>query len=428
MRGLLDFVRTPEGQGLLGAVAGGLAGARRGTPFNNVGRGLLGGTAAFGNALDREQQAQQFAAQEQDRQQGRTLREMQIAQAKTQLEREQAQQAWRQGLPGVVKQATEATYGAGDEGPTMTPADPSALTRYAMDPRSPYADKILESQLFPKAGDFKTVGGALVRIGPDGKVSEAYRAPEKIDYNQLLIPDGQGGYKVNSAYLDAKKQVAAAGKPSVTVENRIENKASESVSKEVGPILEKSLTAAEGAMRVLDASQRVVNAIDSGKVVTGPLADVRVTGLQIGQMLGVGGKDAAEVLANTRQAIRGLSEMTLQGRKEMSGQGAITDRESALAEKATSGDINSLTAEEVRILANASARAARYRIDAHRKKVDNARNLPGMQSITPFFDVPAMDPPVQAAPTGTPRAGMVQDGYRFKGGNPGDPKNWEQVR
>lgn len=67
MRGLLDFIKTPEGQGLLGAVAGGMAGARRGAPINSIGRGLLGGVASFGNALDREQQAQQLAVTNQFR-------------------------------------------------------------------------------------------------------------------------------------------------------------------------------------------------------------------------------------------------------------------------------------------------------------------------------------------------------------------------
>ncbi len=33
--------------------------------------------------------------------------------------------------------------------------------------------------------------------------------------------------------------------------------------------------------------------------------------------------------------------------------------------------------------------------------------------------------PVPATPTAPPKAGTVEDGYRFKGGNPADPKNWE---
>lgn len=426
MQGLLDFVKTPEGQGLLSAVAGGLAGARRGTPLNNVGRGLLSGLQGYGNAQQLQQQEAESAL-------NRQVRDLQIKSAQQQMQEREAQKAALEALNPQMLASQEALSGGG--GPTMAnasnmkPVDPmkQQLFGLARSGAIPIADYL--KMTGPKAPEYKQVGNALVQIGGDGKITEAYKAPEKVDYNAMVIPDGQGGYKLNDLVVSAKTRIAEAGKPSVRVENRIENKASESVSKEVGPILEKSLTAAEGAMRVLDASGRIVQALDSGKVITGPLANARLTGLQVGQMLGVGGKDSAEIIANTRQTIRGMAEMTLQGRKEMSGQGAITNTESGLAEKATSGDIESLTAEEIRIIANASARASRYQIEKHRSKVQSAGKLPGMQNITPFFEVPAMPPaPAPAAPTGAPRAGMVQDGYRFKGGNPADPKNWEQVR
>lgn len=50
MSGLLDFAKTPEGQGLLAAVAGGLSGARRGTPINNIGRGAMAGLVGYSEA------------------------------------------------------------------------------------------------------------------------------------------------------------------------------------------------------------------------------------------------------------------------------------------------------------------------------------------------------------------------------------------
>lgn len=51
MNGLLDFAKTPAGQGLLAAFSGGLAGARRGQPINSLGRAGLAGVEGYSNAL-----------------------------------------------------------------------------------------------------------------------------------------------------------------------------------------------------------------------------------------------------------------------------------------------------------------------------------------------------------------------------------------
>ncbi len=65
--GLLDFIKTPEGMGLLSAVAGGLSGAKRGTPFNNIGRGLLAGISGYGSGLEMQKAAQEQARQQAER-------------------------------------------------------------------------------------------------------------------------------------------------------------------------------------------------------------------------------------------------------------------------------------------------------------------------------------------------------------------------
>lgn len=400
MAGLLDqfasFANTPEGQGLLAATFGGLAGARRGQPINSLGRAGLAGLAGYTGAQDRITQEAESATQ-------RRFREMQMQGLEQQMAKQVAQDKWSAGLPDVlapkpqeIDQFTGTTQ--------MQAPSQEVVQKYLMDANSPYRDKLLEQKLFPKGPEYKTVGENLVAIGPDNKVTPVFSAPPKPEaapssVREYQFAQGQG---YQGSYEQFQRDMKKAGASNVNVTTKVENKASESVAGQVGPILQTSLASAEGAMRVLDASDRVIKAMDSGKVITGPLANARVTGLQIGQMLGIGGKDDAEVLANTRQAIRGLSEMTLQGRKEMSGQGAITDRESALAEKATSGDISNLTAEEVKILANASARASRYQIQKHQNRVKSAGALPGMQNITPFFDVPPMEPaapPADAVPT-----------------------------
>lgn len=61
MNGLLDWVRTPEGQGLLSMVAGGMAGYRQGQPINSIGRAGLSGLMGYGEALDRQTQMAQVA-------------------------------------------------------------------------------------------------------------------------------------------------------------------------------------------------------------------------------------------------------------------------------------------------------------------------------------------------------------------------------
>lgn len=177
-KGLLSFFATPEGQGLLAAGFGGLAGARRGQPLNSIGRGGLAGLAGYANAQDQQAQEAQRLEMGKDREQNRALRQMQMDQQTAQLAKQKGQEQWQAGLPAIYKQATETTYGAGDEGPTMTRPNPSALRDYAMQPNSPFADEVMKAQLFPKADDYKVVGGSLVQVGQGG-VKPVYTAPEK---------------------------------------------------------------------------------------------------------------------------------------------------------------------------------------------------------------------------------------------------------
>ena len=62
MQGLLDFAKSPAGVGLLSAVAGGLAGARRGAPLNTLGAAGLAGLTGY-NAASAMQEKQLARAQ-----------------------------------------------------------------------------------------------------------------------------------------------------------------------------------------------------------------------------------------------------------------------------------------------------------------------------------------------------------------------------
>lgn len=61
--GLLETFKSPLGQGLLSAAAIGLAGAKRGQPWNNFGRALQGGLLGYGDAVDQQSRDQVRAFQ-----------------------------------------------------------------------------------------------------------------------------------------------------------------------------------------------------------------------------------------------------------------------------------------------------------------------------------------------------------------------------
>lgn len=116
---------------------------------------------------------------------------------------------------------------------------------------------------------------------------------------------------------------------------------------------------ATGAIQTADAANRILGALDSNKIFTGMGANVKLGAAQLADGLGLGGKDTNEKIGNSRQAMQGLAQLTLQGRKQMRGEGAITESESRLAERAMSGDLN-FTAAEIRQLANAAKRSAQF--------------------------------------------------------------------
>lgn len=188
---------------------------------------------------------------------------------------------------------------------------------------------------------------------------------------------------------------------------KIENKMGEGIAAQIGPMMKDSVDIATGAVKQVDAAKRIVGAIDSGKIIAGPLAGGRVTLAQMGQALGVGGADAKQQLANTRDVIRGLAEMTLQGRSQMKGQGAITESEGLLAERANSGKIEDLTIPEIKQLALASERAARFAYAEHQRKVQEMANNPATSSLATYYQGPAM-PPAITTPSEEPPVGAVR--------------------
>ena len=173
-----------------------------------------------------------------------------------------------------------------------------------------------------------------------------------------------------------------------------------SVASKLGDQLDTGLSQARAASQAVGTAQAIKSAIDSGKVVAGPGASFRVAGLQVGQMLGIGGKDAAEVLSNTRTVIQSMAKAELDAAQQMKGQGQITEAERDIIRRAASGNIDSLTTGEVRQLADAMEKTARFKIAAHRSNVGALSKMKEAAPLLPFYQVdePAPYEPAPTAP------------------------------
>ena len=211
-------------------------------------------------------------------------------------------------------------------------------------------------------------------------------------------PDGQ--IVANQAYQEYAKQKASAGAARTSVQ--VNNKMGESLAGQIGPMMKDSQIAADAAVKQVHAANTIDKALENGNIITGPAANARLTLTQWGDALGLGGADQKAKLENTRSVLQGLAQLTLQGRQQMRGQGAITESESKLAERALSGDL-SMSPTELRVLTNAARRAGQYVHQEHQRKVQAMSANPDYSPMVPFYAVPDM--PQQPASPQAPAAG-----------------------
>lgn len=282
-----------------------------------------------------------------------------------------------------TKQGTPAEMFAAQAGPmpnggnipiqesraAIAPNPQAAYANLYQDPRSPQRLRDLSLAKMMAEPEAFTLNKGAVRFErqPDGTTKQvaagAEDLPDSIQYAITIgqLPSNPKTWTPQQAAL--AKQIVESKTSAGANKYDFSNMLGKSVS-DVAPILIASKTATGGAIQQADAANRIIQSLDTNKIFTGAGANQKLQAAQIGQMLGVTGNKTEEIVANTRTAIQGLAQLTLQGRKQMRGEGAITESEGALAQRAMSGDV-SLTAGELRILANAAKRSAKFTYDQH---------------------------------------------------------------
>jgi hypothetical protein len=265
-------------------------------------------------------------------------------------------------------------------------------------------------------GDVKRLDGVRARdklenvngrfINPYSQ-TEGALAPQ--DVNQPFM-QGESGPVPNAPYQQYAMSKARAGAPSVSVNTATKPFLNE-IGKGAGEAVNAAFTGAQSAVSTLQNVDQIRQGL--GNAILGPTANARVTLAQIGESLGVTGKDTTEQLQNTRNVMQGLARQELSAAGQMKGQGQITESERAILRKAESGQISEMTAPEIKTLLTALERTANYRIGLHQANMQRLSKDPNMQGVIDYMQVsaPQQQSPQPAKPAVrryNPQTGMIE--------------------
>lgn len=171
----------------------------------------------------------------------------------------------------------------------------------------------------------------------------------------------------NPAFVEHQLKLKEAGAPKVSVGVSTEKKYGEAFAGKVADSDILLRAAAEKAPEIADNSNRILSLLDSGQIITGAGANVR---LQLAKALKLTGADDSKSIANTEALISALADSTL-GAIKTSGLGTgqgFTDKDREFLERAKAGQIT-YEAASLRHLAELAHKAAAATADKWNSRV-----------------------------------------------------------
>jgi hypothetical protein len=307
----------------------------------------------------------------------------------------------------------------------------TALAELLKDPRFAGMGPLLQvapnaaiERAYPKDNRPMVVAPGASLVDPEKPEKPLFTAPPKAaddEFSRALTAAGiKEGTPEHTRLVQARLQKLTSNKPVAEVSVKVDNKTGESLAKPIGEMVQETRSMALGGLDQIDTGRRITQALDSGKVITGPGTKARVFLKQLGVTLGVAGKDDAEVLQNTRQVVKGLAEFTLGARKQLKGQGQVSDYEGRLIEKAASGEIDDMTEPEIRTVVGVADRLARKGYSLHQRNMDALRKNVDYAPLVDFYSVPEL-------PGGSSFPTPPQDAIRRLRMNPKEAAQFDAV-
>lgn len=322
--------------------------------------------------------------------------EAQAQQRQQQADRAMAFQKLMGGNTAMALGAQQSDIGPTNSNAARIPQDPLAEIRgkAQMAIGGGYVDegqKMLEraTKIAPQVDKYEWTTGADGKPQLTALFKDASAPKPMSGLGQVADPNkpfGPGGVP-NLPFQQYEMGKAGAGATRVNVPVNTEKTFLGNVAEKAAGWIDTARNQAMAASGTLSNVQRLNEALDTNKVATGPLARPEIFMRQLGQSLGVGGKDNTEVLANTRSAIQSLAQQELDSAQQMKGQGQITEAEREIIKRAAAGDI-SLVEAELRALSAALTKVANLKIANFERMSAPLKTNKNAASIAPFLDIP----------------------------------------
>lgn len=328
---------------------------------------------------------------------GNALRSMQIQEMRARQAEVERERQRRQQFQQAVSGATVMQPTVQDVLRQQTNIEPDRLETMSIQ------DVVAEAPKTQRTVDRDRLLSAIAEFAPEKYLEltqpRATEIPTSIrEYNFAVNQGFQGTFQ------DWTTQQKKAGAPSTNITLPGDKKLGEVLGKGAAERLDNSFTQAQEAQSTLQNISELRPIIEQG-VFAGPLSGAPRTIAQIATSLGITGKDTKEQLERTAVAMQGLAKFELSAAAAMRGQGAITENERMLIQRAAAGRLDQFTAPEVQALLTAMEKTANYRIASHSRQLDVLRKntSPEVRDLLPLYELGPLN--VMPMPS---RAGQVR--------------------
>lgn len=382
MAGILDSFGSdeldPKTMGLLSmglrlmSTPGGFASA--------LGKSGMGALGDYQQAKQGQNQAQIQAMQMQQHQ-------MQLKQMEQQMADQARSRDFIQNLQDPMQQASQAAL-AGGGGPTVANAASAKIdpmqqmlfggVKAGAVPLQTYLQAMQKDETpITLAEGAKLINRSGKEIASNPKPADL---PSAIKEYNFAVSHGYKGPFTD--WMLAQKKAGASN-----VRVSMDKGFGDAFAKNAAESLNASKAKAQSAASSLRTLDQIDGALSSGNVITGPAANAQLALAQVGSVLGVGGKDTTEKLANTRALMQGSAKLAVDGAQALAGQGQITDKERELVNKMAGGNIDNMTVPEIRSTMKVLRKVNTLAIQQHQSALKNVG--PEFQKFSPFYQVDA---------------------------------------